>query len=235
MLSIRRSDRRGRTVLGWLYSRHSFSFGDYVDPAHAGFGALRVLNEDRVAPGAGFGAHGHRNMEILTWVLSGALEHRDSTGAHGLIRPGDLQGMSAGTGVEHSELNHSRSEPVHFLQIWIEPGPRDLPPSYQQQSFPESERRGRLVRLAGPLDAADAGDVVVIQRDAELWNAVLAPGESVEHALRPRRRAWVQVARGAIRIGTERLETGDGAALSGETRVHIEAAEPSEVLLFDLA
>jgi redox-sensitive bicupin YhaK (pirin superfamily) len=231
MIRIRRSQDRGRAEHGWLSSRHTFSFADYHDPAHMGFRDLRVINEDRVQPGQGFGTHAHRDMEILTWVLEGALEHRDSLGNGSVIRPGDAQRMSAGTGVTHSEYNPSADALVHFLQIWILPARRGIPPSYEQQHFPEAERRNVLRRVASP-DARDGS--VRLHQDAAVHAALLDPGKSVRHGLGPGRHAWLQVARGAVDLGAERLAAGDGAAISEETAVAITAREPSEVVLFDL-
>ena len=231
MIRIRRSGERGRAEHGWLSSRHTFSFADYHDPEQMGFRDLRVINEDRVQPGKGFGTHAHRDMEILTWVLAGALEHRDSLGNGSTIRPGDAQRMSAGTGVTHSEYNPSPGEPVHFLQIWILPAQPGIPPSYEQKHFPEAERRNVLRLLASP-DARDGS--VRIHQDAAVHAALLDPGNSVRHGLGPGRHAWVQVARGAVDVAGSALHAGDGAALGDETAVELTAREPSEVVLFDL-
>jgi len=231
MIRIRRSGERGRAEHGWLSSRHTFSFADYHDPEQMGFRDLRVINEDRVQPGKGFGTHAHRDMEILTWVLAGALEHRDSLGNGSTIRPGDAQRMSAGTGVTHSEYNPSPGEPVHFLQIWILPAQPGIPPSYEQKHFPEAERRNALRLLASP-DARDGS--VRIHQDAAVHAALLDPGNSVRHGLGPGRHAWVQVARGAVDVNGSALHAGDGAALGDETAVELTAREPSEVVLFDL-
>jgi len=231
MIRIRRSGERGRAEHGWLSSRHTFSFADYHDPEQMGFRDLRVINEDRVQPGKGFGTHAHRDMEILTWVLAGALEHRDSLGNGSTIRPGDAQRMSAGTGVTHSEYNPSPGEPVHFLQIWILPAQPGIPPSYEQKHFPEAERRNALRLLASP-DARDGS--VRIHQDAAVHAALLDPGNSVRHGLGPGRHAWVQVARGAVDVAGSALHAGDGAALGDETSVELSAREPSEILLFDL-
>ena len=232
MITIRKSDDRGHFDHGWLDTRHTFSFADYRDPRHIGFRALRVVNEDRVRPGQGFGTHPHRDMEIVTYVLEGGLAHRDSMGHGSTIHPGDVQRMSAGTGVTHSEFNASRTEPVHFLQIWILPDRTGLAPSYEQRRFPEEERRGRLRLVASP-DGADGS--VTVHQDARLLAALLAPGQAVGHALAPGRHAWVQVARGAVEVSGQRLSAGDGAALSGETEVALRGIADSEVLLFDLA
>ena len=231
MIRIRRSGERGRAEHGWLSSRHTFSFADHYDPEQMGFRDLRVINEDRVQPGKGFGTHAHRDMEILTWVLAGALEHRDSLGNGSTIRPGDAQRMSAGTGVTHSEYNPSPGEPVHFLQIWILPAQPGIPPSYEQKHFPEAERRNALRLLASP-DARDGS--VRIHQDAAVHAALLDPGNSVRHGLGPGRHAWVQVARGAVDVAGSALHAGDGAALGDETAVELTAREPSEVVLFDL-
>jgi redox-sensitive bicupin YhaK (pirin superfamily) len=233
MIRLRPADERGRTRLGWLDSRHTFSFGDYRDPRHMGYRSLRVINDDRVAPAAGFGTHPHRDMEIVTCVLAGALEHRDSLGTGSVIRPGEVQRMSAGTGIRHSEYNPSRSEPAHFLQIWIEPAEEGLAPEYEQKAFPDAERRGRLRLVASP-DGRDGS--VRVHQDAELYAAVLGPGERVSHPLRPGRGAWVQVARGAAVLNGRPLQAGDGAAVEGEAALDLAAADgEAEVLLFDLA
>jgi redox-sensitive bicupin YhaK (pirin superfamily) len=232
MLTIRPSEARGHVEFGWLDTRHSFSFGHYHDPAHMGFRALRVINEDRVDPGAGFDPHPHRDMEILTYVLSGALEHRDSMGNGSVIRPGDVQRMTAGTGVVHSEQNASATEPVHLLQIWILPARTGLAPGYEQKAFPEAERRGRL----RPLASADGREgSVTVHQDVTLYSALLGAGESVRHALAPGRHAWVQVARGAVSVNGETVRAGDGVALSDERSLALEASEDAELLLFDLA
>jgi redox-sensitive bicupin YhaK (pirin superfamily) len=231
MLTLSPAADRGRTRIDWLDSRHTFSFGEWHDPAHMGFRALRVINDDRVAAGAGFPTHGHADMEILSYVLEGALEHRDSLGTGSVIRPGDVQRMSAGTGVRHSEQNASRTEPVHFLQIWILPDRRGHAPGYEQKTVPEAERRGRL-RLVASGDGRD--DSVTLHQDVALWTGVLAEGERAELALAPGRHAWVHVARGAATVNGEALGEGDGAALSDERAVTIEG-RGGEVLVFDLA
>jgi redox-sensitive bicupin YhaK (pirin superfamily) len=232
MIAVRPAAERGHADHGWLDTRHTFSFASYHDPRHMGFRSLRVINEDRVKPGEGFGTHAHRDMEILTWVLEGALEHKDSMGNGSVIRPGDLQRMSAGTGVTHSEFNPSREEPVHFLQIWLLPRERGLPPGYEQKGFPEEERRGRL-RLVAAGDGRDGA--VTIHQDADLWTALLEPGKSVRHALTSGRYAWVHVARGVVSLNGSTLGAGDGAAVSGEAALEITGAVDAEVLLFDLA
>jgi hypothetical protein len=232
MIQIRRGSERGGTDLGWLDSRHTFSFGDYHDTEHMGFRTLRVLNDDRVRPGKGFGTHPHRDMEIVSIVLAGALEHKDSLGNGSVIRPGDVQRMSAGTGVLHSEFNPSPTDPTHFLQIWILPERSGLPPGYEQRAFSAAERSGRL-RLVAARDGRDGA--VTLHQDAEIWMALLAPGQRVAHSLRPGRHGWVQVASGEVRLGSAKLREGDGAALSGEAAAEIEGASAAEVLVFDLA
>jgi hypothetical protein len=231
-VTVRPSDERGRSQHGWLDSRHTFSFSDYQDPRHMGFRQLRVINEDRVQPGRGFPTHAHRDMEILSYVLAGALQHQDSMGNGSVIRPGDVQRMSAGTGVTHSEYNPSPSEPVHFLQIWILPERQGLQPGYGQRTFPSPEREGRL-RLVASRTGRDGS--VTVHQDVDVLAAVLAPGRPLAHALRPGRHAWVQVARGAISVNGTALGQGDGAALSDERAVELGATRSSEVLLFDLA
>ena len=232
MIRIRRSAERGHANRGWLESRHTFSFGDYRDPEHMGFRSLRVINEDWIAGGGGFPTHPHRDMEIVTYVLEGALAHQDSTGNAGVIRPGDVQRMSAGTGIAHSEMNASESEQVHLLQIWLLPERAGLAPGYEQRTFPEAERRGVLHRVADP---AGRDGAVTIRQDARLYAALLDPGETVEHALAAGRHAWVQVARGEAALNGETLVAGDGAAISDEAMVRLMAKEPTELLLFDLA
>lgn len=232
MLSLRRSQERGQANFGWLHSRHSFSFGEYHDPAHMGFRTLRVINDDRVAPGAGFPSHPHRDMEIISYVLEGALEHEDSLGTGSVIRPGEVQRMSAGTGIVHSEYNHSKSEPVRFLQIWILPERKGIEPGYEQKQLPAAERQGRL-RLVASRDGREGS--LVIHQDADVYAASLGPGDQVEHALAPGRHAWVQVARGQVRVNGTHLAEGDGAALSDERTVRLEGEEEAELLLFDLA
>ena len=232
MITIRRAEDRGATDFGWLDSRHTFSFGDYHDPEQMGFRALRVINDDRVAGGSGFPRHGHRDIEILSWVLEGGLAHEDSLGTGSTIRPGDLQKMSAGTGVLHSEFNASRTELAHFLQIWILPERPGLPATYDQKHFEESQRRGVFRRIASGSPAA--GEVKIFQ-DVDLHTALLAAGEAVEHRLAASRHAWLHVARGAVALNGRPLVEGDGAAISEEARLSIAASAPSEILLFDLA
>ncbi len=232
MIAIRRSSERGRTSLGWLDSRHSFSFGGYHDRNFMNFHALRVINEDVVQPERGFAKHHHEDMEILTYVLSGALRHRDSLGNGGIIRPGDAQRMSAGTGIQHSEFNESTDEIVHLLQIWILPDQKGLPPSYEQKSFRDRLQPGRLLCIA----ARDGRDgAVTIHQDVSLYVARLAAGNQIEHSLAAGRYAWLQVARGSMKVNGKALQQGDAAALSGENAARLSSNEESEALLFDLA
>jgi redox-sensitive bicupin YhaK (pirin superfamily) len=231
MITVRHAAERGHTRVDWLDSRHTFSFGDYHDPRHTGFRALRVINEDRVAPGAGFGTHPHRDMEIVTYVLAGALEHRDSLGNGSLIRPGEIQRMSAGTGIRHSEFNGSSSDPVHFLQIWITPERPGLAPGYEQRALPPEVRGG--LRLIAARDGRDGA--ITIHQAAEIHAARLVPGDRAAHPLAPGRHAWVQVAHGAVTANGEALHAGDGAAISDERIVSLRADTDAEVLLFDLA
>jgi redox-sensitive bicupin YhaK (pirin superfamily) len=232
MIAVRPAAERGRADFGWLDSRHSFSFGDYYDPRHMGFGPLRVINEDRVKPGAGFDTHGHRDMEIISYVLEGALEHKDSIGTGSVIRPGEVQIMSAGTGIRHSEFNHSKSEPVHFLQIWLLPNRQALAPRYDQKAFPASGKRGRL-RLVGSPDGRD--DSILIHQDVRLYDSLLGNGETVTHPLAARRKSWVQVVRGAVDVNGKTAGAGDGIAIEDEPELTITArAEGSEFLVFDL-
>jgi quercetin 2,3-dioxygenase len=222
---------RGHTKTGWLDSRHSFSFGSYSDPARIGFRNLRVINEDRVIPGAGFPTHGHRDMEIITYVLAGALEHRDSLGTGSVIRPGDVQRMSAGTGISHSEFNASQVDSVHFLQIWILPARNGLTPSYEQRHFPETEKRNRLC-LVAHRDGSDGA--ITIHQDVRLYAACLNSSHTVEHPVEPNRSAWLQLARGAATLNGHAMKEGDGAALDDEGIVRLAADTDCEVLLFDL-
>jgi len=232
MIRVHGANQRGHARHGWLESFHTFSFADYHDPRFMGFRALRVINEDRVQPGQGFGTHSHRDMEIVTYVLEGALAHKDSLGTGSIIRPGDVQRMSAGTGVAHSEFNHSPTELVHFLQIWILPREEGLAPSYEQRSFPAAERTDRL-RLVASRDAREGS--VEIHQDVDLHAAVLSSGAALEHPLRAGRHAWLQVARGNLSANDRPLSAGDGAAFSDESAVSLVAREPAEILLFDLA
>jgi hypothetical protein len=231
-LSIRRASERGRTDWGWLDSRHTFSFGDYYDPRHEGFRALRVINDDRVKPGGGFGTHGHRDMEILSYVLEGGLEHRDSMGTGSVIRPGEIQMMRAGTGVQHSEFNHSKAEPVHFLQIWIVPDRRGLKPAYAQRAFDRQAARKGFVLLASR-DGRDGS--VQVSQDAELRVTVLPRGERREVGVAEGRHAWIHLARGSVALDGTELGEGDGVAVSGAARLALEGRDEAEVLVFDLA
>ncbi len=232
MIRIRAAQERGHTDWEWLDSRHTFSFGDYFDPRHAGFGALRVINDDRVAPGAGFGTHGHRDMEIVSYVLEGALAHEDSSGGGGVIRPGEVQFMRAGSGVTHSEHNHSQTEPVHFLQIWIVPDQRGLSPAYGQKACDRAAASRGFVLLASRDGRQDS---LQVQQDVDLWLTLLAAGESRELRLRPGRQAWVHVARGEVSVNGSALKAGDGAAVTGEESLRFLGLQPAEVLTFDLA
>jgi hypothetical protein len=231
MFSVRRAAERGHFDYGWLNTCHTFSFADYHDPRFMGFRSLRVINEDRVAPGQGFGAHRHRDMEIVSYVLEGSLAHRDSMGNSGVIRPGDVQRMSAGTGVQHSESNASETEPVHFLQIWIVPERNGISPGYEQKAFGQEAKRGRLC-LVGSRDGREGS--VTIRQDVDVYASVLENGDHIGHVLARDRYAWLQVARGALELNGSRLVEGDGAAVSGEPALSI-AGEGSEFLLFDLA
>lgn len=232
MITIRKSEERGHLDHGWLDTYHTFSFADYRDPRHMGFRRLRVLNDDRVAPGMGFGTHPHNDMEIITVVLEGTLEHKDSMGNGTQIRPGDVQRMSAGTGITHSEFNPSKTEPVHLLQIWIFPESKGLPPSYEQKRFPPEEKQGRL-RLVASRDGRDGS--VTIHQDAELFITRLDPGERVEYAIPPGRHVWVHIATGSVLLNGQSLSAGDGAAVTDEQLVTLEGVSAGETLLFDLA
>ena len=230
-MNIRRAGERGHAQHGWLDSYHSFSFADYYDAEHMGFGPLRVINEDRVQPGTGFGTHGHRDMEIITYVLSGRLEHKDSIGTGSVIAPGDVQAMSAGRGVRHSEFNPSPAEPTHFLQIWIEPDVTGIEPRYQQTRFLDSEKRGRLRLIASP-DGTEGS--VRIHQDARVYAALVAGDEAVSHALAPGRRAYVHVVRGGVRVNGTVLAAGDAAKIEREPTVRVDRGDDAEILLFDL-
>jgi hypothetical protein len=232
MITLRRSAERGGGNHGWLNTKHSFSFSDYHDPKHMGFRSLRVINEDWVQPGHGFPTHPHRDMEIITYVLEGALEHNDSLGTGSVIRPGDGQRMSAGTGIRHSEANASKDELVHLLQIWIMPDKQGHKPGYEQKDFPAEEKRGKLRLIASP-DGANGS--VSIHQDAKLYVSLLEKDEKVEHKLESSRHAWLQVARGAVELNGKHLNQGDGAAISQEEKLQIKGTESAEVLLFDLA
>lgn len=232
MIQVRRANERGKTHTPWLDSHHTFSFNQYYDPRYSGFRDLLVINEDSVAPGQGFGTHGHRDMEIISYVVEGQLAHKDSTGVSATIRPGDVQRMSAGTGVRHSEFNPSDTEPTHFLQIWILPEQEGLLPSYEQRAFPEADRRGRL-RLVAARDGQDGA--VTVHQDVRLYLGSLPAGEALTHHLEDNRHAWVQVIRGAVTLNTTPLSAGDGAAVSTETALQIRATDAAEILVFDLA
>jgi redox-sensitive bicupin YhaK (pirin superfamily) len=231
MISIRRSAERGYADFGWLKSRHTFSFANYHDDKHMGFGPLRVINEDRVEPGRGFGQHSHQNMEILSWVLGGALAHKDSIGTGAVIVPGEMQRMTAGTGIAHSEFNNSSTEPVHFLQIWILPATQGLKPGYEQRSF-SANLDGRLLLVA----SADGRDKsVLIHQEVDLYVARLTADAQLAHQFRPERIGWLQVARGSVELDGQSLEQGDGAAIKDLAEIKLEALEDAEVLLFDMA
>lgn len=232
MLIVRHAKQRGHANHGWLDSHHTFSFASYYDPAYMGFRSLRVINEDRVSPGQGFGTHPHRDMEIVSYVVEGGLQHRDSLGTGSVIRPGDVQRMSAGTGVAHSEFNASKTEPVHFLQIWLQPSELGLPPSYEQKTFTDEERAGRLRLVASPQPREGS---LTIHSDVHLYAGCFGAGESAEHTLAGGRHAWVQVVRGRVRVNGTEVSVGDGVALSAEPSVKIEGLQSAEILLFDLA
>ena len=232
MIQVLPSSERFHTDAGWLDSRHSFSFAEHYDPQRLGFGSLRVINDDRVEPARGFGAHSHRDMEIVTYVLSGELAHKDSMGTGSVIRPGEVQRMTAGTGVVHSEMNASRTAPVHFLQIWIVPDRTGHQPGYEQKAFSEDDRRGKL-RLLASRDGREGS--VTLHQDASVYAALLEPGERVSHQLGQGRHSWVQVARGSVELNGQTLREGDGAAISDEQRLDLTGRDSSEVLLFDLA
>jgi hypothetical protein len=232
MITIRQAQERGHANHGWLDSHHTFSFANYYDPKHIGFRTLRVINEDRVSPSNGFGTHGHRDMEIITYVLEGALEHKDSIGTGSVIQPGEVQRMSAGTGILHSEFNHSQTQPVHFLQIWLLPEKKGLSPSYEQRNFSPAKTPGKL-HLVAARDGRE--NAVTVHQDVDLYAADLKEGDRISYTLKPQRHAWVQVARGTITLNSLPLNTSDGAAISEETDVVIEATKDAEILLFDLA
>ena len=231
-LTLRKADDRGHADFGWLDSRHTFSFGEYYDARHMGFGPLRVINDDRVAGGGGFPTHPHANMEILTYVLDGALEHKDSLGTGSVIRPGDVQRMSAGTGIRHSEYNASKAEPVHLLQVWIMPSEKGIAPGYEQKAFGEAEKRGQL-RLVASRDGRDGS--VTIHQDADIYATLLDAGEKAELEVRPGRGVWVQVARGSLKVNGEVLEAGDGVSVEHAGTLVIEGVRDSEALVFDMA
>jgi len=232
MIVTRRADERGRADFGWLDSRHTFSFGEYRDPLHMGFGPLRVINEDRVAPGGGFGTHGHADMEIVSYVLEGALEHKDSIGTGSVIRPGDVQVMSAGTGIRHSEFNHSQGSPVHFLQIWVIPAREGIVPRYAQKTFADADKRARLCLVLSPTGRDGS---LVLHQDADIYASLLQRGEAVAFDLRERRRGWLQVLRGGVDLNDQPLSVGDGASIADETSLAMRARDDTtEILLFDL-
>jgi redox-sensitive bicupin YhaK (pirin superfamily) len=232
MMTIRRSEDRGQTRTGWLESRHSFSFGDYYDPANENFGPLRVINEDWIAGGAGFPPHPHRDMEIVTYILGGAIAHKDSTGGGGTIRPGEIQRMSAGSGIVHAEFNASPDQTCHLLQIWIVPSQRNLTPGYEQKAIDAAAVTNHFARIAGP-DPQES-EVRLVQ-DAEIWAARLDTGVEVIHLLSPGRRAWLQVARGEVHVEGQALRAGDGAAITDVEQIAVRAGTDAELLLFDLA
>ena len=232
MITLRKSENRGHANHGWLNTYHTFSFANYYDPTHMGFRSLRVINQDRVHPGKGFPTHSHNDMEIVTYVLEGALEHKDSLGTGSIIRPGDVQRMSAGTGIAHSEYNHSQTEGVHFLQIWILPNKKGVKPTYEQKTYSDEEKRGNL-RLIVSEDGRS--NSVTIHQDVDTYTTLLDAGEQVIHQLKPNRHAWVQVARGSVMLNDNLLEAGDGAAVSNEESLKLVGKEMAEVLLFDMA
>ncbi len=232
MITLRPAENRGHFNHGWLDTHHTFSFAGYHDPDHMGFRSLRVINDDIVAPGQGFSTHGHRDMEILSYILEGALEHKDSTGSGGVLRPGDVQRMSAGTGVHHSEFNHSQEESVRFLQIWILPQKKGVPPRYEDKTFPIQEKRGELVLIASP-DGRNGS--LAIHQDVKAYASVLGSSQRLTHTMEPTRYGWVQIARGHLRLNGLDLEKGDGASISNESRLELEGIEQTELLLFDLA
>ena len=232
MIRVRPAGERGETRTRWLDSRHTFSFGDYYDPQHMGFSHLRVINEDRVISGAGFPTHSHRDMEIITYVLEGALAHKDSTGTSSVIRVGDVQRMSAGTGISHSEYNASRTEPVHFLQIWIMPDATGLPPGYEQRAFALDERREKWTRVAAKDGRENS---VTVHQGVNVWTARFSPGDQSSFPLKPSRNIWTQVARGAVTLNGASLNAGDGAAIVDESTLEIKTLDHAEILVFDLA
>lgn len=232
MLTLRRADERGKTKIDWLDSKHTFSFGDYHHPQHMGFGPLRVINEDRVSAGGGFQPHPHRDMEIITYLLEGALAHKDSLGTGSVIRPGEIQRMSAGSGIVHSEFNASATEPVHFLQIWVMPSEKNLEPSYEQKTIDADAVRNKFARVAS---SEPLPNEVRLVQDAEIWVARFEGEEEAVHRLQPGRKVWLHVARGAVEVSGEKLSAGDAAAIMDEESILVRAREPAEVLLFDVA
>jgi redox-sensitive bicupin YhaK (pirin superfamily) len=231
-VAIRPSEARGHANHGWLDSHHTFSFAHYYDPKHMGFGPLGVINEDRVQGGSGFPTHGHSDMEIISYVLDGALEHKDSIGTGSVIRRGDVQRMSAGTGVRHSEFNHSAAEPVHFLQIWIEPETKGLEPSYEEKYFDDDEKRGKLLLIASR-DGREGS--ITVHRDVDLYATILSPDQTLTHRVAEGRGVWLQVARGTIALNGQVLKAGDGVAVTAADKLQIEGRREAEVLLFDMA
>ncbi len=231
MIQIRKSAERGHANHGWLDSYHSFSFANYYDPNFSGFHDLLVINEDHIAPAKGFGTHAHQDMEIITYVISGALEHKDSMGTGSVLRPGKVQRMSAGTGVQHSEFNHSKSEPLHLLQIWITPQKNGIPPSYEEKDFPKTEKTNQLKLIVSPQGSEGS---IKMNQDASIYVALLDTGKTVTHALSPGRNAWIQVVEGKLEINGKTLNAGDGAAIEGEKNLNLTAKSASEVLVFDL-
>ena len=231
MITVRKAEERGRSRISWLDSYHTFSFSDYHDPKHMGFRSLRVINDDTVAPAGGFGTHAHRDMEIITYVLEGALEHADSLGTGSVIRPGDVQKMSAGSGIRHSEFNHSKTNLLHFLQIWIIPDRNGIDPGYEQLSFSREAKLGKLLLVASK-EKRDG--LIHIQQDAKLYVSVLEANQQVEHTLEANRHAWIHIARGAATVNGQALKAGDGAAIKDESKIEISGAPEAEVLLFDL-
>ncbi|HEY7978267.1 MAG TPA: pirin family protein [Rhizomicrobium sp.] len=232
MLTLRKADERGKTKIDWLDSKHTFSFGEYHHPQHMGFGPLRVINDDTVAAGGGFQPHPHRDMEIVTYLLEGALAHKDSLGTGSIIRPGEIQRMSAGSGIVHSEFNASASEPVHFLQIWVMPSEKNLEPSYEQKAIDADAVRNKFARVAS---AEPLPTEVRLAQDAEIWVARFEGEEEAVHMLQPGRKVWLHVARGAVEVSGEKLSAGDAAAIVDEESILVRAREPAEVLLFDVA
>ena len=232
MLTLRKSGERGYADHGWLKSFHSFSFANYYDPQHMGFGNLRVINEDRIAPGTGFGTHGHRDMEIISYVLAGSLAHKDTLGNVKAIPPGDVQRMSAGTGVQHSEFNHAQGETTHFLQIWIEPNVGGIAPSYEQRTFPDAQKRGQLRLVASPDGAAGS---VLIHADARVYAGLFDGGESFRLPLQPARKGYVHLVRGELQVNGKRLSAGDAAMLEQESQIALDSGKAAEVLVFDLS
>ncbi|MEM8915141.1 MAG: pirin family protein [Pseudomonadota bacterium] len=230
-IEVRRASERGRSQFGWLDSRHTFSFGRYYDGRHLGFGSLRVLNEDRISGGAGFDTNAHKDLEILSYVIEGALVHKDTAGNEQIVRAGDVQMLSCGRGVEHSEMNNSRRDPVHIIQVWIMPKVEGLDPSYEQRAFPDELKRGHLCLIAS---SDGRGESVTVHQDISIYSGLLDTGDSVAHDVRPGRRTWVQAVRGEVSVNQKVLSTGDGAGLEGDDRIGLRAIRPTEVLLFDM-